>query len=278
MKVHFSKYQGTGNDFIIIDNRHLNWHPEEMEIAFLCNRRFGIGADGLMLLSSVSGYDFAMAYYNSDGKESTMCGNGGRCITAFARSLGLIDDMTRFFAVDGPHEAKVLSASNRDYSVRLKMKDTSIGKILDEGIFIDTGSPHFVTMRKNVAEMDVYHEGKVLRHDSRFGSAGSNINFLEFLPDGLYVRTYERGVEDETLSCGTGVTASALVTAFLHQDNPGFYHVSTRGGNLLVTFNQDGNSFNNICLEGPVGYVFSGEVDLEPETLNKEFRTLNLKP
>ncbi|MEI6435342.1 MAG: diaminopimelate epimerase [Bacteroidota bacterium] len=262
MKIPFAKYNGTGNDFIIIDNRILNWAPFEKEIAFLCHRHFGIGADGLMLLSAKAGFDFAMTYFNSDGLESTMCGNGGRCITAFARSLGLIDGATHFYAIDGEHKAVVLSATNQEFLIRLKMKDTIIGKVLDDGIFIDTGSPHFVTMLKNVNELDVFHQGKTLRNDSRFAPGGSNINFLEVNPERLFVRTYERGVEDETLSCGTGVTASALVTAFLNQDNPGFYQVSTRGGILKVTFKQNVNSFRDIWLEGPVAFVFSGEIEL----------------
>ncbi|MCX6279908.1 MAG: diaminopimelate epimerase [Bacteroidetes bacterium] len=263
MKIPFSKYHGTGNDFIIIDNRILSWEPLEKEIAFLCHRHFGIGADGLMLLSAKAGFDFAMTYFNSDGLESTMCGNGGRCITAYARNLGLIDGAAHFYAIDGEHKAVILSATNHEYLIRLKMKDTMIGKVLDDGIFIDTGSPHFVTMQKNVSELDVLHQGNTLRNDSRFAPDGSNINFLEVNPEGLFVRTYERGVEDETLSCGTGVTASALVTAFLNQDNPGFYPVSTRGGNLMVTFKQNGTNFRDIWLEGPVRFVFSGVFDLK---------------
>jgi diaminopimelate epimerase len=262
MKIPFCKYEGTGNDFIVIDNRSLKCTLSEHEVAMLCNRRFGIGADGLMLLAEKEGYDFSMTYFNSDGRESTMCGNGGRCITAFAKSMDLISDVARFYAIDGPHEALILASDPPVFEVRLKMKDTEIGRILEDGIFIDTGSPHFVSLRTNVAALDVVHDGSILRNDSRFAPGGSNINFLEIHPEHLFLRTYERGVEDETLSCGTGVTAAALVSAFLNNANPGVYQVKTRGGNLKVTFKQKGNRFSDVWLEGAAKFVFEGRIEL----------------
>lgn len=262
MKIPFSKYQGTGNDFIIIDNRQFDWKPNQQEIAYLCHRRFGIGADGLMFLSDTEGFDFGMTYYNSDGAESTMCGNGGRCITAFAVSLGLVEACARFWAVDGIHDSVVLYARHPEFMVRLKMMDTAIGQVFGDGIFINTGSPHFVVQHDNISGLDVFHEGRILRNDQRFAPGGSNIDFMEVKPDGLFVRTYERGVEDETLSCGTGVTASALVMAHLRPENKGKYQITAPGGELTVTFKQNGNSFSDIWLEGPAKFVFSGEIDL----------------
>ena len=261
MKIRFNKFEGTGNDFIIIDNRKLNWLPGQQEVALLCHRHFGIGADGLMLLSEKQGFDFAMTYYNSDGLESTMCGNGGRCITAFAESLGLIKKTAEFHAIDGPHQSVIISASPVDYLIKLKMRDTEIGRIMDDGIFIDTGSPHFVTERENVREMDVFAEGRKLRFDERFLPGGSNIDFLEPGGEKLFVRTYERGVEDETLSCGTGVTASALVTAYLQKKSTGFYLIDTPGGALKVFFNRDEARFTDVWLEGDVRRVFEGEIE-----------------
>jgi diaminopimelate epimerase len=261
MKIQFSKYQGTGNDFIIIDNRQFGWKPIQKEIAALCHRKFGIGADGLMFLSTMEGFDFAMTYYNSDGNESTLCGNGGRCITAFAVELGLVEKFARFRAIDGAHDSLVLHANHPGYRIRLKMADTVIGEIFGDGIFINTGSPHFVVLRDHVAGLDVFQEGRKLRNDTRFAPGGSNIDFLEVRADGLFVRTYERGVEDETLSCGTGVTASALVMAHLHPENKGNYQITAPGGELIVTFSQHNEKFHDIWLEGQAEFVFSGEVD-----------------
>ena len=259
MKVLFSKYHGTGNDFIIIDNRAMCLEPTSQQVAFLCNRHFGIGADGLMLLSEKSGYDFAMTYYNSDGNESTMCGNGGRCMTAFAQSLGLVHNKAHFWAVDGDHESLVYENS-REFLYRLKMKNTRIGKIYDDGLCIDTGSPHFVMFVKDIDTIDVFNTGRTLRNENRFAPGGTNVDFAEPQPDGLFVRTYERGVENETLSCGTGVTASAIARAFRNPVNPGFYHIKTIGGTLKVSFMQDGELFTDIWLEGPAKFVYAGEV------------------
>jgi diaminopimelate epimerase len=261
MKVLFSKYHGTGNDFIIVDNRVLQWEPALPEVSLLCNRHFGIGADGLMLLYEKSGYDFAMTYYNSDGNESTMCGNGGRCMTAFAKSLGLITNIAHFWAVDGNHESEI-SGDASSLIYRLKLKDTRIEKRFADGLFLNTGSPHFVKFVDDAAKTNVVGEGRALRNDARFAPGGTNVDFVEMKADALVVRTYERGVEDETLSCGTGVTASAIAAACGNPRNPGFYHIETRGGPLKVSFKQDGDLFTDIWLEGPATFVFKGEIEV----------------
>ncbi|HNY01923.1 MAG TPA: diaminopimelate epimerase [Bacteroidales bacterium] len=258
MKIKFEKYQGAGNDFILIDNRFAAVGLTTEEIARLCHRRFGIGADGLMLLSQKEGYDFSMTYYNADGNESTLCGNGGRCMTAFAKSLGLVSDRARFFAADGEHLCDIAD-ENGKWIFRLKMRDTSIGRIYDDGIFLDTGSPHFVRFG-TFPDLDVVHEGRRLRFDPRFEPGGANINFASAGNEVLFVRTYERGVEDETLSCGTGVTASALAYAFRNNTGESRCLIETRGGRLSVRFQRSGDRFTDVWLEGPAEFVFRGEV------------------
>ena len=264
MTIAFSKYQGTGNDFIIVDNRLLKWNPSSRTVAQLCHRHFGIGADGLMLLDAEDGYDFRMTYFNSDGNESTMCGNGGRCITVFARELGLIGDKAHFSAIDGTHES-ILKSGQKMWLCRLKMKDAVIGKVHADGIFIDTGSPHLVTFITNAADTEVVASGRMIRHDPRFAPGGVNVDFVEVTGSGLFVRTYERGVEDETLSCGTGVTAAVLAYAFLHPENRDIPEVRTRGGSLKVSYQQAGPSFQEVWLEGPAEKVFEGHIHLNIE-------------
>lgn len=261
MKINFSKYHGTGNDFIIIDNREGRFIPEKEVIEKLCDRHLGIGADGLILLNRQSGQDFGMQYYNSDGNESTMCGNGGRCITAFARRLGIITDEARFFAIDGMHESKVLEYGLPESLVKVRLMDTVVGSTTATGTFINTGSPHLVRFVTNVEEMDVVKEGRRIRFGRRFMADGVNVDFVDVSRDTLIVRTYERGVEDETLSCGTGVTAAALVTASKFNPAKGYYHIKTPGGDLTVIFRQNKNAFSDIWLEGPVRFVFDGEIE-----------------
>lgn len=260
MKIHFYKYQGTGNDFIIIDNRSLQFDRKNNAlVAKLCDRRFGIGADGLMLLQSKSGYDFEMVYYNSDGNESSMCGNGGRCIVEFARSLGLVNEKAFFVAIDGEHEAVV-----KPGFISLKMNDVKTVELNENFSFLNTGSPHYVQQVKDVEHLDVYSEGKKIRYNERFEKEGTNVNFIEKSGDKLFVRTYERGVEGETYSCGTGVTAAALVASIKGiAGAPDHCAIKTLGGELNVKFSRlsDG-SFNNIWLEGPATFVFKGEVDV----------------
>ena len=264
MDIQFTKYHGTGNDFIIIDQRYCDHEFSHDEVRFLCDRHFGIGADGLMLLNHHPDYDFTMTYFNSDGHESTMCGNGGRCITAYAVRSGQIHrDNIRFMAVDGLHDALIVDPNPASMRIRLKMKDTMIGHVYDDGIFLDTGSPHFVTFCNNLDQVDVFHQGRSLRYDRRFEPGGSNINFVESLSGQIKVRTYERGVENETLSCGTGVTASALALAYLEKGSRDHYHISTRGGELSVFFKHDKGQFTDVWLEGAATFVFSGTIRLQ---------------
>lgn len=255
----FYKYQGTGNDFVIIDNRNNNVALSNQQIAHLCHRRFGIGADGLMLLQNKQGYDFEMVYYNADGNVGSMCGNGGRCLTQFAKDMGIIKKQYSFIASDGEHES--LFADNG--WVHLKMIDVHSIENHHGDKILNTGSPHYVKVVSDINEANVYKEGREIRYSSAFEENGINVNFVEQLgEDSIYVRTYERGVEDETLSCGTGVTASALV--FYHNEN-GFnrIEVKTLGGYLAVEFDKTGEeSFTNIWLCGPASMAYKGEIIL----------------
>lgn len=255
MTISFSKYQGTGNDFVLIDNRSGAVHLTTKQVADLCHRRFGIGADGLMLLENEPGFDFKMVYYNSDGNESSMCGNGGRCITRFAYDCGIRKPEYLFLAVDGPHAATI-----EDHLVRLKMKD--VLKVDHHATYslVDTGSPHFVKSIVDLRNHDVVAEGRQIRNSDRFREKGVNVNFVEQIDEsGIFVRTYERGVEDETYSCGTGVTAAALLNA---HNETGFNHVdvTTLGGKLYVDYDKDEEHFTNIWLCGPAVKVFDGTV------------------
>lgn len=261
MTIQFYKYQGTGNDFIIIDNRITKLQLSYAHIKFMCNIHFGIGADGLMLLEDEISYDFKMVYYNSDGHQSSMCGNGGRCITAFAKHLGIIKDKCRFLAIDGPHDAMFL----QDNIVSLKMNDVKNIEINGDEFFMNTGSPHYIVKTQGVSNINIVEEGRKIRNSDRFKEEGTNVNFIEKFDEHIYVRTYERGVEDETLSCGTGVTAAALAAACIGA-TPSKNHcaVKTQGGMLNVKFDKVlENNFYNIWLEGPAHLVFKGTIDLE---------------
>ncbi|MDA3952813.1 MAG: diaminopimelate epimerase [Bacteroidales bacterium] len=259
MNLSFRKYQGAGNDFIIIDNRSDKIKLTEAQICRLCDRRFGIGADGLMLLENHSDFDFKMFYFNSDGKESTMCGNGGRCLAAFAKSLNIVTKDANFIATDGPHKAIV----NDINSVSLQMKDVDDLRIVNTNYFIDTGSPHYVTFRDDISNIDVYKRGKEIRNSGVFAPKGTNVNFVEIQGEKLFVRTYERGVEDETLACGTGVTAAAISASFYTDNDKNSYDIITKGGNLKVSFKkQNDNTFTDIWLTGSATFVFKGEIDI----------------
>lgn len=261
MKITFYKYQGTGNDFVIIDNRKGEIELTKKQVKFLCDRKFGIGADGLMLLNTKQGYDFEMKYYNSDGRESTMCGNGGRCLVKFAYEIGIKKTDYKFVAIDGEHEADI----DEDNWINLKMQDVSQVERKWETAILNTGSPHFIKPVNNIKGLDVYAEGRDIRYSRQFEKEGINVNFVEQEDDHIFVRTYERGVEDETLSCGTGVTAAALICA--HNDK-GFnrVEVETLGGRLAVEFDKiDEQHFTNIWLCGPAVFVFKGETELKSE-------------
>ncbi len=259
MTIHFYKYQGTGNDFIILDNRLGNYTQlSSVEIAFLCNRRFGIGADGLMLLQQKEGYDFEMIYYNADGAEGSMCGNGGRCLVAFAKHMQVIDKSAVFLATDGLHEATI---NEKDW-VELKMKDVNAIEKYGDHVILNTGSPHYIKWENNVKAIDVYSEGKSIRNSPPFSKTGINVNFVQRLSTHLLIRTYERGVEDETLSCGTGVTAAAIAASD-EGNGPQEKIIQTSGGNLKVKFEKRSNTnFENIWLCGPAKFVYTGSINV----------------
>jgi len=266
MNIPFFKYQGTGNDFIIIDNRNniIN-NIDNLVIANLCNRQFGIGADGLILLCHKIGFDFEMIYYNSDGNQSSMCGNGGRCIVAFALKLGIIKNTANFYSIDGIHEAVIQDNYHKEVIVKLKMIDVSTIEKGEFSFFLNTGSPHYVQYVENIEKYDVENQGKAIRYNEKFALVGTNVNFIEQFEDYLFVRTYERGVEKETLSCGTGVTASALVAAISNKNNSlkKINKIKTLGGFLTVYFKKvSDTSFKNIWLEGPATFVFKGEIEV----------------
>jgi diaminopimelate epimerase len=262
MKLQFAKYHGTGNDFIVLDNRENEINLNKDQIAFLCHRKFGIGADGLLILGDSENFDFSMRYFNSDGGEGTMCGNGGRCITAFAQSLGIIENEAKFSAIDGEHFARIGIDKENSAFVSLKMSDVSELKRHNADFVINTGSPHLIRFVPQIEGVDVYREGKALRWDNSFKPSGINVNFVEFKPDHLVVRSFERGVEDITLSCGTGVTASAIAASTVAGKPENQYNIITDGGKLSVKFTKMDNHFTNIWLEGPAIKVFEGIIEL----------------
>ncbi len=260
MKLNFSKYHGAGNDFILIDNRKGEIKLNNSDVALLCNRHLGIGADGLMVLNSGKKHDFEMLYYNSDGNESSMCGNGGRCITAFASQLGMIGKTTEFEAIDGLHTAEIIEDKGNIKYIRLQMCDVKEVQQCNNYFLINTGSPHYVQFVDDVETIDILEEGRKLRYDERFSPGGLNVNFVQIKENHLFVRTYERGVEDETLSCGTGVTASAL--AYAYDKDIQKVNIHTLGGNLKVSFEKQNNTFKNIFLEGEACLVFEGKIEI----------------
>ncbi|MCA1756125.1 MAG: diaminopimelate epimerase [Bacteroidales bacterium] len=258
MKILFNKYHGTGNDFIMIDNRESQINGSDSGIiAKMCNRHFGIGADGLILIEKDSGEDFRMKYFNADGKEATMCGNGGRCAVAFAAQLGIISDKGTFTAADGVHRASINSGV-----ITLGMNNTKLPDERGEYLFLDTGSPHIIVETGNCDDIDVDIRGRELRWSEQFAPEGVNVNFMEKIKDGtIMVRTYERGVEAETLSCGTGVTAAAIASCY--GSGPGKYSIDiiTRGGKLSVGFTIKEGRASEITLTGDTRFVFEGIID-----------------
>lgn len=260
MTLNFHKYHGTGNDFILIDNRMNDINLSTDQIEQMCSRRFGIGADGLMLLESSTSHDFKMVYYNADGQEGSMCGNGGRCIIAFAKKLEIIKNTAHFIAVDGEHTGTI-----NDKEVCLKMNVVDALKSTTKGIFLNTGSPHLVAFVKNIRNYNVKDEGRKLRYDTDISTNGTNVNFVERLnQDSIFVRTYERGVEDETYSCGTGVVASAIAYTVHYNIPINHINIETLGGNLRVNFekNQNASGFSNILLTGPTSFVYTGIINI----------------
>lgn len=260
MSLIFYKYQGTGNDFVMIDNRQSTFPKNNTKlVAKLCDRKFGIGADGLILLENHDKYDFKMVYYNADGNESSMCGNGGRCLVAFAKQLDIVKDEATFEAIDGYHYATISS----DNIVSLQMKDVS-NVTLNEGyIFLDTGSPHHVELVENLENFDVKNIGAKIRYSDLYGKEGSNINFVKQIDsDKFAVRTYERGVEDETLSCGTGVTAVAIGMYKTQKTNSNNVKLQVEGGDLKVRFKEENGKFISVFLIGPAILVFKGTIEV----------------
>lgn len=262
MKYPFYKYQGTGNDFIMLDGRSKKFVlPSEKQINQLCHRQFGIGADGLIVIVKSNDYDFEMLYYNADGKPGSMCGNGGRCTIAFAKKLGLIKNQCKFIAYDGLHEGKIDSKKN---IVNLKMSNVQGIKAHGKDVELNTGSPHYVVFKKAIEQLDVFNEGKKIRYNNTFHKAGINVNFVEIANKHLLVRTYERGVENETLSCGTGVTAAAIAFACLEKNKKKYQiKIHTPGGKLSVNFKtSDHQLFTEVYLSGPATMVYQGEINI----------------
>ena len=258
MNLPFQKYQGAGNDFIIIDNRARQY--DHLDVARLCHPKFGIGADGLMLLQNTEGFDFEMVYYNSDGNISSMCGNGGRCIVDFAKGLNLFEDRTVFKAIDGRHDANWSKTM-----VELQMQNVPNVETLVGAYELNTGSPHYVIFEKAIEGMDIVSMARAIRYNETYKSEGINVNFTEILgPNSLNVRTYERGVEDETLSCGTGVTACAIAYSIAAGLGDGMHtiYISTPGGNLKVKFNKQNRLFTDVWLIGPATKVYDGQIQI----------------
>ena len=262
MTIPFYKYQGTGNDFVMIDNREIQYLTREDTklIEKICNRRFGIGADGLILLQNKEGFDFEMVYFNSDGRESSMCGNGGRCIAAFANYLGIVKGNCRFWAIDGEHEATI---KNNNW-VELKMTNISEIEVGRDYFIMDTGSPHYVVFVEDLDDLNIVESAQMIRYSNRFRKEGINVNFVEKQDDKLLIATYERGVEGETLSCGTGVTAAAISWHLKNnQDEKNAVNLKAKGGELQVRFEQNGaGKFKNIWLCGAATPVFSGKIEI----------------
>lgn len=258
MKVNFFKYQGTGNDFVMIDNRNNIFDKNDTKrIAFLCDRRFGVGADGLILLENHNQLDFKMIYFNADGNESSMCGNGGRCIVALAKYLGIITDKVTFEAIDGLHIATI-----EDDVVKLQMQDVATIEKHSKHVFLDTGSPHHVQRQDKLDDLDIKLQGSKIRYGKPYCEVGSNVNFVNKISeDSFAVRTYERGVEDETLSCGTGVVAVALAMHYIGETEKILVTLHTKGGQLKVSFNKKGELYSDIWLIGSAIQVFKGQIE-----------------
>lgn len=255
MNIQFYKYQGTGNDFVMIDNRNNHFPKKDITlIKTLCDRRFGVGADGLILLENSDKHDFKMVYFNADGNEGTMCGNGGRCLVAFANQLNVIDKKATFDAIDGLH-----NATFNNGIVSLQMIDVTKIENHKSYLFLDTGSPHHVEFVSDISKVDVKKIGKKIRYGAPYFEKGTNVNFTEVISENkIKVRTYERGVEDETLSCGTGVTAAVIASNILEKTTKNSVNIDVLGGNLAVSFKKENDMFKNIFLTGSATFVFEG--------------------
>jgi diaminopimelate epimerase len=265
MEVAFHKYHGAGNDFILLDNRKKKYSKlSSKQIAFLCDRHFGIGADGLVTLNKTNKAKLEMKYFNADGGIGSMCGNGSRCFVLFARQLKLIIKDVSFKAYDGIHKATILKYKNQSAEIKVSMNDVNSIEKTNGDLFLNTGSPHHVKFVKSIEGIEVVTEGRKIRNNSTYKKEGTNVNFVAIKNDKIFIRTYERGVEDETLACGTGITASALAAHYagkLPKDKKEI-NVVARGGNLKVSFQKNNKSYNNIYLSGPAEFVYTGTVKI----------------
>ncbi|WKK65027.1 diaminopimelate epimerase [Lutimonas zeaxanthinifaciens] len=259
MNLDFFKYQGAGNDFVIVDNREGIFPVDDFElIKRICDRKFGVGADGFMTLEQSTEVDFEMKYYNADGRPGSMCGNGGRCLVAFAKKRGVFKEKTTFIAIGELYEASI-----KNDLVSLKMMNVPSVENKANYVFIDTGSPHHIEFTENVNDVDVLELGRKIRYGAPYYETGTNVNFVEQTGvDTFKVRTYERGVENETLSCGTGVTAVALAAYHLNKTRSEEVKIETRGGSLKISFEPEGTGFKNIVLTGPATLVFEGQIEI----------------
>jgi len=257
--IRFWKFHGTGNDFVMLDGREITQLPEAGQIEAMCNRHTGIGADGLIVLTAREGYDFEMIYFNSDGSPATMCGNGARCAAAFGLMRGISGISAHFLAGDGPHTATISAASDGEWMVEISMCDISVGKTSENEADIHTGTPHHLVLTPDPEIIDVKTRGRSIRYSPAYAPVGTNVNFMAIDGKTIRVRTYEKGVEDETLSCGTGVTASAAFAAV--KTGRTSWEVLTRGGRLEVKMIGKGKHFTEVHLKGPAVFVFSGTIN-----------------
>lgn len=257
MNIFFSKYQGAGNDFVMINNMSGLYNSLSIkQIQLLCNRKLGVGADGLIKLSRKEGFDFEVEYFNADGSQS-FCGNGARCSVSFARSIGIIKDETTFYAIDGSHKAFI-----KDENIRLEMLSVNDYEMFENDYLLDTGSPHYIHLVEEIENKKIVDYGCLIRYSDRFNEHGVNVNLMAVVSENeVNVATYERGVEDETLSCGTGVVACALVFMVIKNQNTSEVKINTKGGVLKVTAQRNKKKFTNIWLTGPATFVFDGSID-----------------
>ena len=256
MVLQFYKYQGTGNDFVMIDNRTKTFPKDKTDkISFLCDRHFGVGADGVILIENDDTYDFKMIYYNADGSE-TFCGNGGRCAVAFAKQLQIIDAKTNFIAYDGPHFATIDNGI-----ISLKMIDVSEIEIKENAVFAYTGTQHHVELVEDLNDFPVFEKGKEIRYS--YNDPGSNVNFAQQINGNTFrVRTYEKGVENETLACGTGVTAVAIAMHKTKKTENTTINLPVEGGNLQVSFTEENGIYTDVYLIGPAQLIFTGDINI----------------
>lgn len=257
MEVKFSKYQGTGNDFIMINNMDKKVSLSQGQIQFLCDRKLGVGADGVILIEPHESADFYVNYFNSDGSQS-FCGNGSRCSVAYSKTQNIFSgNKCSFSAIDGIHKGQILD----DRKIKVSMGDVFGVEDVKGDFVLDTGSPHYVQLCDDISNLDILTKAHEIRYNERFSESGINVNFVQNNNGSISMRTYERGVENETLSCGTGVTAVAL--SMSNRQGNQEVKIRTQGGELFVSFHANSDQFTNVSLTGPVVSVYKGLVDIE---------------